>query len=404
MNSQELFQQLKSSLRTGNIIIIEGVTIVLLMIILYTTFDFGSLFQGFILLDNNQQNVTVDTVDQTTLATPEITPIQAVDGVLDVKFQSGTSLREAAETNVLDLRNKYAEVSFSVSNLPNERPLYIQSLKVTTPENETMYSIDLPAKRTQVLFNSESVKQIGSIIPKTGQYSYEVALYQEGYLPQIVGGKFQIIVASIEPVVVTPDPVKPVTPDIEDTNYNSTNSLVTPTIISAGVFPVGFNPLVNEAKISYNLSQGAKVEVSIIDNGGNVVVTLIDKVLPGGAHEVWWNGTNAIDNSGKVVESGEYAYKIIVRDPSTNAITDTQTGKINAIYSNSNQDFEGSNNQAVIPPVTTAPVATNQISTETVEASVALNSATTGKTAETGPSMLIYTAFPLVGYIIRRKK
>ncbi|PIR55143.1 hypothetical protein COU74_01935 [Candidatus Peregrinibacteria bacterium CG10_big_fil_rev_8_21_14_0_10_36_19] len=403
MDSQDLYEQLKSSLRNGNIIIIESVTIVLLMIILYTTFDFGSLFQGFILLDNNQQTVDVTTVETATTQTPTLTPIQAVQDKLNVSFKSGKSNSELAETNVLDLRNPYAEVRFSVENKADEVPVYMQSLKITTPENEIFYERNLPIKSTSAVLDSQTIKTITSIIPKTGQYTYEIGLYNEGFLPQIIGGNFQVIVESIEPVVVEEPPQAPVAIDIEDTNYNSTNSLITPVIISSGVFPVGFNPQINETKISYNLSQGAKVEVTIVDSAGNNVVTLTDQILPGGTHEVWWNGTNSTSNTGNTVQSGEYAYKIIVRDPSTNAITDTDTGKINAIYSNSNQDFESQTPNSTAPVTTVSPT-NNQISTETVEASVALNSATTGKTADTGPSMLIYGAFPLVGYIIRRKK
>lgn len=159
-------------------------------------------------------------------------------------------------------------------------------------------------------------------------------------------------------------------------------------------FPVGFNPLVNETKITYTISAKAEVEIRILTQSGVTIVTLVDnKVLDKGEYFVWWDGTNNANGNGKVVDPATYQYKITAKDPNNGTVKDVKTGNINVVYIKS-ADFEnGSSSAVTVPPVN------NQ-----AKATVAMQGATGGKTAGTGPGILIYALFPLGGYFISRYK
>lgn len=165
-------------------------------------------------------------------------------------------------------------------------------------------------------------------------------------------------------------------------------------ITKHSAFPVGFNPLVNETKISYTISAKAEVEIRILTQSGVTITTLVDnKVLDKGEYFVWWDGTNSANGNGKVVDPATYQYKITAKDPNNGTVKDVKTGNINVVYIKS-ADFEnGSSSAVTVPPVN------NQ-----AQATVAMQGATGGKTAGTGPGILIYALFPLGGYFISRYK
>ena len=69
-------------------------------------------------------------------------------------------------------------------------------------------------------------------------------------------------------------------------------------------YPNPFNP---ETKISYQLPENGKVELTVYNLKGQKVKTLVNETLESGNHTVIWNGT---DNNGKSVSSGIYFYKL----------------------------------------------------------------------------------------------
>jgi photosystem II stability/assembly factor-like uncharacterized protein len=69
-------------------------------------------------------------------------------------------------------------------------------------------------------------------------------------------------------------------------------------------YPNPFNPTTT---ISYSLLQEEMIDISIYNVKGEKIRTIIDEFTPVGNHKVIWNGD---DESGKVVSSGVYFYKI----------------------------------------------------------------------------------------------
>lgn len=74
--------------------------------------------------------------------------------------------------------------------------------------------------------------------------------------------------------------------------------------ISSGVYPNPFNEYV---KIGYELTQPAKVAISVYDIYGNEVKNLVTQSNPAGAYSAVWDGRN---DSGSKVSSGVYFYTI----------------------------------------------------------------------------------------------
>jgi len=69
-------------------------------------------------------------------------------------------------------------------------------------------------------------------------------------------------------------------------------------------YPNPFNPATT---ISYSLSERAEVEIAIFNVLGQRVATLTEGLQSAGEHMVVWNG---IDESGRVVATGVYFYRI----------------------------------------------------------------------------------------------
>ncbi|MCK4312658.1 MAG: T9SS type A sorting domain-containing protein, partial [Candidatus Cloacimonetes bacterium] len=63
--------------------------------------------------------------------------------------------------------------------------------------------------------------------------------------------------------------------------------------------------------ISFSIPNNSYIELSIFNIKGQKVKTLVNKVLPAGAHSVTWNGR---DSNGKRVSSGIYFYKFKAGD------------------------------------------------------------------------------------------
>ena len=69
-------------------------------------------------------------------------------------------------------------------------------------------------------------------------------------------------------------------------------------------YPNPFNP---ETKISYQLPENGKVELTVYNLKGQKVKTLVNETLESGNYLVIWNGT---DDNNKPVSSGIYFYKM----------------------------------------------------------------------------------------------
>lgn len=196
-------------------------------------------------------------------------------------------------------------------------------------------------------------------------------------------------------------------------------------IESHDIFPKGFNPLLNETKISYKISADAKVEIKILNQSGVTVVTLLDdKAIDKGEYYVWWNGTDKADSEGTVVAPGEYVYKIFAKDPESGETKDIKTGKVTALYQTVGGDFEdpagngggvddntsngsGANNNANSGAAgnsgsgTTGSSGNSGVQSTDMAATVALQNSKDGVTAETGMPIYIYVLLiPIVYFIV----
>lgn len=197
-----------------------------------------------------------------------------------------------------------------------------------------------------------------------------------------------------------PDPDPDPAADDDDDSTPAEDDLE---ITDHDVFPVQFNPLTNETKITYEISADAVIDIKIIDHTGVTVYELLsDEDVEEGDYYVWWDGTDGSE----VVASGEYQYKIYAKDPDDDEVKDIKSGEVKALYASLPEDFEDVTDP---DPIVSEPVATTVTATTTTTtqsqaaATVALQSAETGVTAETGPEALIYLLLPLGGLLIKRK-
>ncbi|MEK7086009.1 MAG: hypothetical protein AAB953_03275 [Patescibacteria group bacterium] len=172
---------------------------------------------------------------------------------------------------------------------------------------------------------------------------------------------------------------------------NSDNTKIK--ITKADAFPKGFNPTVTNTKITYAINKEAIIEIKIVDSSGQTVVKLIDdKKISKGEYFVNWYGTTDNEEGGPVVKTGTYQYKILAKNTQTKAVEDTADDEINLIYFTL-EDMpkdDGKSDEVV--------------NKDQADATMTLNNSKSGKTAETGPGVIIYSIFPIIGYFLSRKK
>lgn len=158
-------------------------------------------------------------------------------------------------------------------------------------------------------------------------------------------------------------------------------------LTKVSISPQKLNPIIDEAKISYKISKQAKIEVKILDANGQTVATLVDDQIKGsGSHSVNWYGTKDNAKNAKAVSAGIYKYKVIAKTLSGQT-KDTKEGNIEIFYGQ-----------------VQTPKADNQNGDpDQAKATVTLNNSTSGKTAETGPGILIYPLIPLAAWVIKKK-
>ncbi|MEK7126770.1 MAG: hypothetical protein AAB848_01560, partial [Patescibacteria group bacterium] len=161
-------------------------------------------------------------------------------------------------------------------------------------------------------------------------------------------------------------------------------------LVNAKVEPKKFNPAIDEVEISYTIfsSYGAKIEVKILNEDKEKVVTLVDKKQDSGKQTVKWYGTKDNKEDGELVDAGTYTYKIIAKNPTTSDTEDTEDGEIEVFISNviNDKDEEKS------PKADNGSDQSSQSSMGNTQtnATMALNNANTGEVANTGPEVLFY--------------
>ena len=73
-------------------------------------------------------------------------------------------------------------------------------------------------------------------------------------------------------------------------------------------YPNPFNP---STSIDYSIAKSEHVSIDIININGQIVRSLVDKVMPGGNHTIEWDGNS---DDGQKVASGVYLYRFVAGD------------------------------------------------------------------------------------------
>ncbi|MBI4975708.1 hypothetical protein HZC20_03445 [Candidatus Peregrinibacteria bacterium] len=347
--------EVKSGWRTATLVLVGGTIGGLLLIILFTSTDMGSLFKGQI-----AQGI-IDPKQQAELDAQKNPLACSQKGIIsqDFKYQCGENLTwEVIKCKEGAIR---PDGSYECKN----------GEWIAVVNNQQERSKQVAAKDT------ESPPPI--LEPETGS---KISRQQDA----------QTLKA---PPVLEPE--EPPSNDVK--------------ILTADVSPSKFNPLINEAKITYKISAAAKIDVVILDSSGKEVVKLVDNVVSdAGEYSVWWNGTDKKDKTGKAVSEGKYTFKITAKRPegllansvsganSTNEVKDSKSGIVEAVYPKQSADFKNKNPSPAKKkkkPVTS--------DAANAQATVVMQNSKTGKTSGTGPETLIYLIFPLAGFLIPKR-
>jgi flagellar hook assembly protein FlgD len=91
---------------------------------------------------------------------------------------------------------------------------------------------------------------------------------------------------------------------VSDEDVVTSGSLTSP-FTSIEVYP---NPFRDVTNISFDLNEESTVTLVIYDMSGKKVISLLDRKLPAGTHQIKWYGTSG---KGETLESGVYIYRLI---------------------------------------------------------------------------------------------
>lgn len=178
--------------------------------------------------------------------------------------------------------------------------------------------------------------------------------------------------------------------DNNDNNNNNDDNNDDLRITNDSVDPRTFNPLTTDATIKYRISGPAKVDVEIFDSRGQKVAVLSNnQQLAAGEYSVKWKGTQNNQQNGTIVSTGEYTYKITAKDPNSGIAQATKQGSITVSYAN-----VASENRPQPQPVRPQDPA----------GTLVLQNMQSGRTSDTGPAILLYSLFPVAGYLYSRRK
>lgn len=374
-----------SILKRTNLIIIGLIVGVLGLILLFSFVDFGNLFGGFTGVDPDAQEEEPDN-EEAALPAPEFATT-LVDS--EVIFENNELL---SFSYIID------QSGFVIFRIFDEENIEVHSFS------------DTELVANELITTTWDGKLENGTLIQPGTYTYVMVPENNTGIGNGSSGTFLVLVPEIpqenpeenEEVIASSDSAPPTLQGPVLIQENSTTDEEEEIeIIDHSVFPLSFNPNLNEVKIEYEISADAVIEVEILDSTGDTVVTLTDNENQDqGEHFVWWNGTDEVDNDGDVVSSGSYEYHIIARD-SFGDIADTATGGIQAVYAQP-ADFEDTTEEVITAPSPT-PVAST-VTAQNNAAIIAMQNSTSGVTAGTGPSTLFYLLFPLSGYFIYRKR
>lgn len=171
--------------------------------------------------------------------------------------------------------------------------------------------------------------------------------------------------------------------NIEIPNNNNDDEIE---ITNVQADPDSFDPIAAFTEIKYEINKDAIIEIKILKPNNDTVVTLIDdEEKDAGEYEVKWYGREDNEEDGDSVPVGNYKFKIIAKNNTTEATEDTAEGNIEIVATADRPD----------QPVTDG----NQ-----PQATMVLQNSATGSVSDTGPGVLIYFLFPLAGYLIAKRK
>jgi flagellar hook assembly protein FlgD len=94
---------------------------------------------------------------------------------------------------------------------------------------------------------------------------------------------------------------------VEGNKFRSPVSTLTVAAMRMSVGPNFPNPFNPSTTIEYTTSTRMQIAIEILDVSGAVVTRLEQGILPGGKHQVTWNGR---DTAGRPVGSGVYFYRL----------------------------------------------------------------------------------------------
>lgn len=158
-------------------------------------------------------------------------------------------------------------------------------------------------------------------------------------------------------------------------------------ITNAQADPDSFDPIAAYTEIKYEINKNAIIEIKILKLNNDTVITLVDdEEENAGENKVKWYGRENNEENGDSVPVGNYKFKIIAKNTTTEATEDTAEGTIEIVATTDrpNQpDNDGSTDD---------------------DATMVVTNAASGQTAQTGPGVLIYFLFPLGAYLIAKRK
>ena len=174
--------------------------------------------------------------------------------------------------------------------------------------------------------------------------------------------------------------------------------------------PVGFNPDQDqETEISFTTNCSLKIKLSILDSEDKEVLVLVDNVEKSAdTYKHTWNGTTNNSDGGTFVANGTYKYEIIASDIDSGTEVDKAESDINVIIATEEEtEEENSSDSDSNTEDSSSNNSSDDSSSSDDDATLALQNTQEGITSETGPGILIYGLFPVIGAVYghkRRKK
>jgi hypothetical protein len=167
--------------------------------------------------------------------------------------------------------------------------------------------------------------------------------------------------------------------------------------------PDYFNPTTEETEIEYTISEDAILEITIVNISDQELVKLLDdEEVDEGSGEIIWLGTDDNTVGGTVLPAGVYKYKIKAKNVDTEATEDTEEGTVTLAYTEVAVEGDSEDPESETSTDNTSDSDTGSSSES--DAIMAMTNTVSGETSETGPGVLIYSIFPVIGIFVARRK